>query len=397
VTFRLRDWLISRQRYWGTPIPIIHCDTCGTLPVPEEQLPVVLPHVEEFRPTGTSQSPLASVESFVRTTCPSCGKEARRETDVCDNFLDSSWYFLRYPSTEFDDRPFDPDLTKKWLPVTMYIGGKEHAVLHLLYTRFITMALQDMGFIEFAEPFQRFRAHGTLIMHGAKMSKSRGNIVNPDDYIHSRGADTLRAYLMFAGRYEEGGDFSDKGIGGISRFLNRIWDLVHRYLAQEGQDGELPLEAQQALHRTIKKVTHEIGDLKYNTAIAALMEYSNQLQHQPALDATEMRTFLLLLAPITPFITEELWERLGNTTSIHNASWPEADEALAREQEVAVAVQIDGRTREVLQVAAGGDEASVTAQAKQSPRVQRHLDGRKIVRTIYVPDRLLNFVTSAER
>ena len=396
VTFRLRDWLISRQRYWGTPIPIIHCDTCGTLPVPEEELPVVLPYVEEFRPTGTSQSPLASVESFVRTTCPTCGEEARRETDVCDNFLDSSWYFLRYPSTEFDDRPFDPDLTKKWLPVTMYVGGKEHAVLHLLYTRFITMALHDMGFIEFAEPFQRFRAHGTLIMHGSKMSKSRGNIVSPDDYFLSHGADTLRAYLMFAGRYEEGGDFSDKGIGGISRFLNRIWDLVQRYLSQEGEDGELPLEAQHAMHRTIKKVTREIGELKYNTAIAALMEYSNQLQRRPALDAAEMRTFLLLLAPITPFITEELWERLGNTTSIHQAAWPETDEALAQEQEVAVAVQIDGRTREVLQVAAGGDEASVTAQAKQSPRVQRHLDGRKIVRTIYVPDRLLNFVTSAE-
>ena len=397
VTFRLRDWLISRQRYWGTPIPIVHCDTCGTLPVPEKELPVVLPYVEEFRPTGTSQSPLASVESFVRTTCPTCGEEARRETDVCDNFLDSSWYFLRYPSTEFEDRPFDPDLTKKWLPVTMYVGGKEHAVLHLLYTRFITMALHDMGFIEFAEPFQRFRAHGTLIMHGSKMSKSRGNIVSPDDYFLSHGADTLRAYLMFAGRYEEGGDFSDKGIGGISRFLNRIWDLVQRYLSQEGEDGELPLEAQHAMHRTIKKVTREIGDIKYNTAIAALMEYSNQLQRRPALNAAEMRTFLLLLAPITPFITEELWERLGNTTSIHQAAWPETDEALAQEQEVAVAVQIDGRTREVLQVAAGGDEASVTAQAKQSPRVQRHLDGRKIVRTIYVPDRLLNFVTSAER
>ena len=397
VTFRLRDWLISRQRYWGTPIPIIHCDSCGTLPVPEKELPVVLPYVEEFRPTGTSQSPLASVESFVRTTCPTCGEEARRETDVCDNFLDSSWYFLRYPSTEFEDRPFDPDLTKKWLPVTMYVGGKEHAVLHLLYTRFITMALHDMGFIEFAEPFQRFRAHGTLIMHGSKMSKSRGNIVSPDDYFLSHGADTLRAYLMFAGRYEEGGDFSDKGIGGISRFLNRIWDLVQRYLSQEGEDGELPLEAQHAMHRTIKKVTREIGDIKYNTAIAALMEYSNQLQRRPALNAAEMRTFLLLLAPITPFITEELWERLGNTTSIHQAAWPETDEALAQEQEVAVAVQIDGRTREVLQVAAGGDEASVTAQAKQSPRVQRHLDGRKIVRTIYVPDRLLNFVTSAER
>ncbi len=395
VTYRLRDWLISRQRYWGTPIPIVHCDACGALPVPEEELPVVLPYVEEFRPTGTSESPLASVESFVRTACPSCGREARRETDVCDNFLDSSWYFLRYPSTEHDERPFDPELTKKWLPVSMYIGGKEHAVLHLLYSRFITMALHDMGFIDFEEPFQRFRAHGMLILHGSKISKSRGNIVNPDDYFRSHGADTLRTYLMFAGRYEEGGDFSDEGIGGLYRFLNRVWDLVQRYRGQEGGDGAFPIEAQQVTHRTIKKVTHDISDLKFNTAIAALMEYSNQLQRRPALSEAEARTLLLLLAPFAPFMTEELWEQIGGTYSIHTTPWPQVDEALAQQREVAVAVQIDGRTRDVIQVEAGSDEESVVQQARQSPRVQRHLDGKVVVRTIYVPDRLLNFVTAA--
>ena len=397
VTYRLRDWLISRQRYWGPPIPIIYCDDCGTLPVPEDQLPVVLPFVEEFRPTGTDQAPLAAVESFVQTTCPSCGRAARRETDVSDTFLDSSWYFLRYPSTEFDDRAFDPELTKKWLPVSMYIGGKEHSVLHLLYSRFITMALHDMGIIEFEEPFRRFRAHGVLILRGAKISKSRGNIVNPDQYYRSHGADTLRAYLMFAGRYEEGGDFSDQGIEGISRFLHRVWELVQRHRGQDSDAGELPMEAQQAMHRTIKKVTQDIGDLKFNTAISALMEYSNHLQRRPALSAAEVRTLLLLLAPITPYIAEELWEQIGGDYSIHTTSWPELDEALAKANEVAVAVQVDGRTRDVLQVEAGSDEEAVVQQARQSPRVQRHLDGKAIARTIFVPDRLLNFVTGGQR
>ena len=394
VTYRLRDWLISRQRYWGTPIPIIHCDECGTLPVPEEQLPVLLPHVEEFRPTGTSESPLAAVESFVRTTCPSCGRAARRETDVCDNFLDSSWYFLRYPSTEFDDRPFDAELTKRWLPVHSYIGGKEHAVLHLLYSRFITMALHDMGFIEFEEPFQRFRAHGILVLSGAKMSKSRGNIVNPDDYIRSHGADTVRTFLMFAGRYDEGGNFSDEGVGGAHRFLNRVWDLVQQYRGQEASEAPLSGDAEQLMHHTIKKVTDDLGELKYNTAIAALMEYLNGLQRRPALNDAEVRTLLLLLAPFAPFMTEELWEQTGGEYSIHTTRWPAADEALAKAQEVAVAVQIDGRTRDVVQVAAGSDEASAVEHARRSPRVQRHLDGKAVVRTIYVPDRLINFVTS---
>ncbi len=394
TTYRLRDWFISRQRYWGTPIPIIYCESCGTLPVPEEDLPVVLPHVEEFRPTGTDQSPLASVEAFAETWCPSCEGAARRETDVCDNFLDSAWYFLRYPSTEYDDRPFDAELTKKWLPVSTYIGGKEHAVLHLLYSRFITMALHDMGFLEFEEPYERFRAHGLLILHGGKMSKSKGNVVTPDEYFGTRGADTLRTYLMFSGPFEQGGEFSDQGIGGVHRFLNRVWELVQRYRGQDSDGAEFPDEAQHAMHRTIKRVTRDIGDLKYNTAIAALMEYSNGLQRRPALDAAEVRTILLLLAPFAPYVTEELWEQIGGPYSIHAASWPELDEARARAEEVSIAVQIDGRTRDVIQVEAGSDEASVVERAKRSSRVQRHLDGKELARTIYVPDRLLNFVTT---
>jgi leucyl-tRNA synthetase len=393
VTYRLRDWLISRQRYWGTPIPIVYCDACGTLPVPEDQLPVVLPYVEDFRPTGTDQAPLAHVESFVRTSCPQCGGEARRETDVCDTFVDSSWYYLRYPSREFDDRPFDAARTKKWLPVSNYIGGKEHSVLHLLYSRFVTMALHDMGHLEFEEPFQRFRGHGLLILRGSKISKSRGNIVNPDDYFDSHGADTLRAYLMFSGRYEEGGDFTDRGIEGVARFLHRVWELVQRYRAQEAREVALPASAQQMMHRTIKRVGRDIEGLKYNTAIAALMEYSNHLHQRDALHGDEVRALLLLLAPFAPYVTEELWEQTGSAYSIHQQRWPPYEEDLAREEEVSVAVQINGKTRDVIEVAAGSDEGSIVGLARDSERVRRHLDGQNVVRTIFVQDRLVNFVT----
>ncbi len=391
VTYRLRDWLISRQRYWGAPIPIVYCDTCGTQAVPEAQLPVVLPYVEAFRPTGTDQSPLAQVESFVDTTCPKCGGPARRETDVSDTFLDSSWYFLRYPSTEYDDRPFDKALTEKWLPVHSYIGGKEHSVLHLLYSRFITMALQDMGHIHFEEPFTKFRAHGLLILRGSKISKSRGNVVNPDEYVASHGADTLRAYLMFSGRYDEGGDFSDKGIEGVARFINRVWDATQRYRAQESE-GDFPTEVQQQLHRTIERVTRDLGNLEYNTAIAFLMEYMNFLQPRPTLHGDEVRSMLLMLAPLAPYVTEELWEQIGGPYSIHQQPWPTFDSELAKEREVAVAVQVNGKTRDVLQLAAATEETAAVERARASDKVARHLDGKSIVRTIYVPDRLVNFV-----
>jgi leucyl-tRNA synthetase len=255
------------------------------------------------------------------------------------------------------------------------------------------MALHDMGYLDFEEPFQRFRAHGLLVLRGAKISKSRGNIVNPDEYFESHGADTLRTYLMFAGRYEEGGDFSDQGIEGVYRFLNRVWDLVQRYRSQEA-DGDLPVEADRTRHRTIKKVTEDIRELKFNTAIAALMEYTNALQQRPALAAEEVRTLLLLLAPFAPHVTEELWEQIGGPYSIHTQPWPTYDEALAKLEEVAIAVQVNGKTRDVIQAPAGSDEASVVALARASARVQRHLDGKEVRRTIYVPDRLINFVVS---
>nr|MDQ2715194.1 leucine--tRNA ligase [Chloroflexota bacterium] len=309
--YRLRDWLISRQRYWGPPIPIIYCPEHGTVPVPEEQLPVLLPDVEEWMPTGTGASPLAAIESFVNTTCPICGQPARRETDVNDNFLDSAWYYLRYPSSYDETRPWDPELTRTWLPVSMCIGGAEHSVLHLMYVRFIAMTLHDLGHLEFAEPFPHFRANGTITKDGAKISKSKGNIVNPDTYIARFGADVFRLYLMFMGPYEGGGDFSDLGIGGVVRFLDRVWQMVTLRgpgAAPEPAQGE----ARRALHLAIKRVSGDIAALKYNTAIAALMEYLNALEGRPSVTLEELRTLLLLLAPMAPYITEELWEQLGN-------------------------------------------------------------------------------------
>ncbi len=271
VNYRLHDWCISRQRYWGPPIPIIYCAKCGTVPVPEQDLPVVLPKVDDFKPDDSGVSPLARVESWYRVKCPTCGAQARRETDVSDTFLDSSWYFLRYPSTHRDDVAFDPVLTDKWLPVDSYIGGNEHAVLHLLYSRFITMVLHDAGLLPFEEPFMKFRAHGTIVRDGAKMSKSRGNVVNPDEYIEEWGADSFRTYLMFLGPYEEGGDFQDRGISGARRFLDRLWASA----LEARRSGDADPAVLRKLHKTIRKVTEDIPALSYNTAIAAMMEYMN--------------------------------------------------------------------------------------------------------------------------
>jgi leucyl-tRNA synthetase len=389
VQFRLRDWTISRQRYWGPPIPMIYCDKCGVVPVPDDHLPVILPDVEDYRPTGTGVSPLAQVESFVNTTCPTCGGPARRETDVSDNFLDSAWYFLRYPSANEPDVAWDRPITDKWLPVNTYIGGAEHSVLHLLYSRFINMALKDMGWLNNEEPYVRFRAHGLLTKDGGKMSKSKGNVVNPDDYIARYGADTLRMYLMFLGPYEQGGDFSDSGIGGVYRFLHRFWTLATDSALV---DETPPIDALRVMHRTIRKCTEDLESLKYNTAIAALMEYLNFLQRQSVLHRQEIQTFVLLLAPLGPFISEELWERLGGGFSVHQQPWPAWDAALAALQTLSIPVQINGKTREVIEVAADADEESVKAAALGAERVQRHLAGKTVRRVIYVQGRMVNLV-----
>ncbi len=393
ILFRLRDWLISRQRYWGPPIPIVYCDTCGTVPVPDDQLPVLLPEVDDWMPKGTGTSPLAEMESFVNTNCPTCGGPARRETDVSDNFLDSGWYFLRYPSADCAEHPFDPAMTKKWLPVNMYIGGPEHAVLHLLYSRFITMALHDLGYIDFEEPFTCFRAHGLMTKDGNKISKSHGNVINPDEYIEQYGADTLRMFLMFLGPLDHGGDFTDQGIGGIKRFLNRAWQVVHTHadhLSQETPDSE----NRRTLHKTIQKVTDDIQRLKYNTAIATLMEYLTAISSRPPghLSKEEVSVFLRLLAPFAPHITEELWAQMSGEFSIHQQRWPLADQELLIDDMVQIAVQICGRTRATILLVTDADQEAALTAALDHPAVQRYVGEKPIMRIIHVPNRILNII-----
>ncbi|MDA8345548.1 MAG: leucine--tRNA ligase [Thermaerobacter sp.] len=390
-TYHLRNWLISRQRYWGPPIPMVYCDRCGLQPVPENQLPVRLPDVVDFVPKGTGESPLAAIPEFVETTCPQCGGPARRETDVSDNFLDSAWYFLRYPSSGDKDHAFDPVRTQKWLPVEMYIGGKEHAVLHLLYTRFLCMALHDLGFLSFEEPFEHFRAHGIITRNGAKMSKSRGNVVNPDEFFDRYGADTLRAYLMFTGPYEEGGDFSDHGIEGVHRFLHRLYHLVRENGSSAAAEAKDPVVRRR--HRLIRRVTEDIEVLKYNTVLAALMEQLNFLQREPQVAREDLKTMVLLLAPLAPHIAEELWEGLGEKGSVHKAPWPRYDPDLCREDIATIVVQVDGKLRDRVQVPAGAPEDFVRQAAMESEAVSRHVASPDAARYVFVPNRLLNIVT----
>ncbi len=388
VNYRLHDWCISRQRYWGPPIPIIYCDTCGTVPVPERDLPVELPFVEDFKPDDTGISPLARVESWYRVTCPSCGGAARRETDVSDTFLDSAWYFLRYPSTDFADVPFDPALTRKWLPVTSYIGGNEHAVLHLLYSRFVTMVLRDAGHLDFEEPFAKFRAHGMIIRDGAKMSKSRGNVVNPDEYVERWGADTFRTYLMFLGPYEEGGDFRDQSIAGVRRFLDRLWSSVSD-ATSEGTPETLVLRK---LHQTIKKVSSDIPALSYNTAVAAMMEYLNVVRRgERTAHRDEVEPLVQLISPFAPHIAEELWERYGHAESVFDAGWPAFDASLAAEDLLTIAVQVGGKTRGTIQVPLGSDQAAALEAAMSDPTIAKFVIGPP-KKVIFVPGRLLNIV-----
>jgi len=391
VNYRLHDWCISRQRYWGPPIPIIHCEACGPVAVPEADLPVVLPRVEDFKPDDSGVSPLARVEEWYRIDCPTCGAPARRETDVSDTFLDSSWYFLRYPSTDHDDVPFDEDIIKSWLPVDCYIGGQEHAVLHLLYARFVTMALHDLGHLDFDEPFVRFRAHGTIVRDGSKMSKSRGNVIIPDEFIERYGADTFRTYLMFLGPYEEGGDYQDEGIQGPHGFLHRLYDTVTTAI---DNDTAPDPDIERKLHKTIRQVTRQIPELGYNTSIAAMMEYLNAVRAggREAVRG-EVEPLVAMIAPFAPHMAEELWERLGYTESVFDgANWPAYDEAKTQETSVKLAVQVNGKLRATVEGPAGMDQDEAEAAARSDENVVRYLDGAALKRVIYVPDRILNFV-----
>jgi leucyl-tRNA synthetase len=393
TNYHLRDWGISRQRYWGPPIPMINCKTCGWQPVPEADLPVPLPDIQNFKPEGNGTSPLHNApESWKKVKCPKCGKLAERELDVSDTFLDSSWYFLRYPSigSETEDKlPFDPEITKKWLPVNAYIGGAEHAVLHLMYARFVTMVLKDLGLVDFEEPFPFLFGHGLIIKDGAKMSKSKGNIVNPDDYIAKFGADALRTYLMFLGPFDQGGDFRDTGIEGMGRFLGRVWRLFG--LEVKTQKPEVKIQ----LHQTIKKVTEDVGNFKYNTAIASIMELVNTIYEHGA-DVETLKNLCLLLAPFAPHMTEELWVMyLHMPFSIHKAPWPSYEPKYIVQNEATLIIQINGKVRSqmVVENELAQNKEKVERLAKKDEKIAKYLDGVKIKNIIFVSGKILNFVT----
>jgi len=399
VSYRLRDWLISRQRYWGAPIPMIYCQKCGVVPVPEKDLPVLLPEDAEFKPTG--ESPLKYNEKFVNTTCPKCGAAAKRETDTMDTFMCSSWYFLRYASPHCEKAAFDAEKVKYWLPVDLYTGGAEHAVMHLFYARFFTKALRDMKLIGFGEPFIRLFNQGIIIAEKQKMSKSRGNVITPDEYVSELGADAVRAYLMFVAPWEQGGEWNDSGISGISRWLNRLWNLVTGGYSRDAKaklkDEERALS--RLTHQTIRKVTQDLEKLRLNTMIAALMEYTNYLTKtkeegviSQAAWKEAIDTLMLLLAPTAPHLTEELWQQTGHEYSIHNQAWPKWDEALAKDEEITLVVQVNGKLRERIAVPVSITEDEAKEKALESPRVKAHTEGKKIIKVIYVPGRLVNIV-----
>ena len=401
INYRMRDWLISRQRYWGTPIPIIYCDLCGTVPVPDEELPVILPEDAEFLPTG--ESPLALHEDFVNTECPNCKGSATRETDTMDTFVDSSWYFLRYTSPNFKDAAFDPETVNNWNPVDQYTGGVEHAVMHLLYARFFVKAIRDLGLISFHEPFQRLFNQGTIIYKGAKMSKSRGNVIAPDEYVKGVGADVVRTYLMFIGPWDQGGEWNDSGINGAARWLNRVWEL-----ASQDKDG-LPQKGspisdknlEREMHLAIKKVTGDLDRFKYNTAISSLMEYTTQISEQHRQGqvsvnvwTTALDNLLIMMSPIVPHLTEELWESIGNSFSIHKQEWPRYDSDLATHEEITLVVQVNGKLRDRIQAPAELEEEGAKQMAFSSEKVEGYLQGKEIKKIIYIKGRLINIVAS---
>ncbi|MDR7387101.1 MAG: leucine--tRNA ligase, partial [Armatimonadota bacterium] len=400
VNYRLRDWLISRQRYWGTPIPIVYCQRCGTVPVPYEDLPVLLPEDVDFMPTG--ESPLKYHEGFRRTHCPRCQGPAERETDTMDTFVDSSWYQYRYLSPHEDRAPFDPEQVAYWCPVDQYTGGAEHAVMHLLYTRFFTKALADLGLLPFREPMLRLFNQGVILGEdGEKMSKSRGNVVDPDEQVARYGADVVRAYLMFMRPWEEGGPWSSRDIEGVARFLRRVWDLVTgptQRLQGPWPEDEV-LELRRRTHRTVRKVTEDFERFGFNTALAALMELTNHLYRvrerlvgSPAWEEA-LRSLILMLAPVAPHLAEELWERIGGPYSVHTQAWPTYDPELARTPEVTLVVQVDGRVRDRLTVPEDLPEAEARALALASERVRQHLDGRVVKDVVYVPGKVVNIVS----
>ncbi|NLT57431.1 MAG: leucine--tRNA ligase [Clostridiales bacterium] len=387
VNYKLRDWIFSRQRYWGEPIPLIYCDDCGWVAVPFEQLPVLLPHVESYEPTDDGDSPLAKIESFVNTTCPQCGKPARRETDTMPNWAGSSWYFLRYIDPHNDSELAAQDALKYWLPIDWYNGGMEHTTLHLLYSRFWHKFLYDCGYVPTKEPYQKRTSHGMILGEdGVKMSKSRGNVINPDEIVEEYGADTMRMYEMFIGDFEKSAPWSSAGIRGCKRFLERVADLPGIMVPDKGYSEDMKVRT----HALVKKCSYDIANLKGNTAIAALMTYLNDIEQKKSITEGELRTFLVLLNPIAPHLTEEVWQICGFEGIVAEQAWPTYEEALTLELVIEIPVQVSGRLRGTIMIERGEDKESVIAKARE--RVSGHLVDKEWVKEIYVPDKLVNLV-----
>ena len=394
VSYRLRDWSFSRQRYWGCPIPIVHCGDCGLVPVPEDELPLLLPEVDDYRPKGVP--PLASNEEWVNVPCPKCGKPARREADTMDTFVDSSWYYLRYVDPRNDEAPFDRSLVDYWCPISQYIGGIDHATGHLLYSRFFVRVMREMGLLDFGEPFGRLFHQGWVQQGGAKMSKSRGNVAGPDALVAEHGADALRTYILFLGPADQDMEWTATGIEGVGRFLRRLWRVVNEITERPPAQGDAPnTPLARKAHTTIAKVSDDIGRrFQFHTPIAAVMELTNELVGDPEDPAARFaaETAVSLIQPYAPHLAEELWEQLGNER-LWEAPWPQADPALLERDTFELVIQVNGRVRDRMEVAADLPEEELVARAKASPRVQAHLDGAEVRQTIVVPGKLVNIVT----
>ena len=389
VNFKLRDWVFSRQRYWGEPIPIVHCDKCGYVALPESELPLRLPEVESYEPTDNGESPLAKIDSFVNTTCPHCGGPAKRETDTMPQWAGSSWYFLRYCDPHNDKELASKEALEYWTPVDWYNGGMEHTTLHLLYSRFWHKFLYDIGVVPTKEPYAKRTSHGIILgENGEKMSKSRGNVVNPDDVVRDYGADTLRLYEMFIGDFEKAAPWSTSSIKGCRRFVERVWNLRDKVNGEEGRSKAL----EKALNRTIKKVTEDIEDMKFNTAIAAMMSLLNEVDKVGSLSNEDYKTIINLLNPFAPHVTEELWEERGFEGFCSLADWPEYDESLCVDSEVEIAVQVNGKLKDRITVAVDADQDTVLASAKKSQKVAAELESGNVVKEIYIKGKLVNIV-----
>ena len=391
VNYKLRDWVFSRQRYWGEPIPIIHCPKCGNVPVPEDQLPLTLPEVESYEPTGTGESPLAAIDEWVNTTCPCCGSPAKRETNTMPQWAGSSWYFLRYVDNKNDKELVSREKADKYLPVDMYIGGVEHAVLHLLYSRFYTKFLYDIGVIDFDEPFQKLFNQGMITgKNGIKMSKSKGNVVSPDDLVRDYGCDSLRLYELFVGPPELDAEWDDRGIDGVYRFLNRFWKL-----AMDSKDADVAetKEMVKIRHKLVYDVTQRLESFSLNTVISGFMEYNNKLidmaKKTGGIDKETMETFIQLLAPFAPHVAEELWQEYGHEDSVFHTQWPEADEEAMKDDEIEIPVQINGKTRAVISISAEASKEEAIAAGKEA--IADKLTGN-VVKEIYVPKKIINIV-----